>query len=233
VTTVVQVVFGIIAVLILGAGILTVTSRNLVHAALWLIAAFFGVGALYLLMQAEFAAVVQVLVYVGAIAILVLFAIMLTPDIAGEQDVPIFRQRWVALVVAAALFGLLLAPTVYSHPWAIRTPLSSAPPPIAGAREIGTAFMREYLLPFELASVLLLAALVGAVVIGIDPQSQQRVLTLVEAFRLRRSSAPAVPDESPDDAPPEAVADPEAQPSEQPAESQPAPAGDKHPSPNT
>jgi NADH-quinone oxidoreductase subunit J len=212
VTTVVQVVFGIIAVLILGAGILTVTSRNLVHAALWLIAAFFGVGALYLLLQAEFAAVVQVLVYVGAIAILMLFAIMLTPDVVGEQDAPIFRQRWVALVVAAALFGVLLAPTVYNHSWAVRTPLSAVPPPIAGAREIGTSFMREYLLPFELASVLLLAALIGAIVIGIDQPTRQRVLTLAESFRMRRAATPpaatpaaAQPDEPSADA---AQADP-------------------------
>jgi NADH-quinone oxidoreductase subunit J len=186
VNTVIQVVFFIISTIILGGALLTVTARNLVHAALWLIAAFFGIGALYLLMQAEFAAVVQVLIYVGAIAVLVLFAIMLTPDLAGESDMPIFRHRWMALVVAAALFGILIVPTVWNHQWSIYTPLEGATVRVATAREVGTAFMREYVLPFELASVLLLAALIGAIVIGIDDGTRQRILTLAEEFRLRQ-----------------------------------------------
>jgi NADH-quinone oxidoreductase subunit J len=186
VVTVVQVVFFIIATLIISAALLTVTARNLVHASLWLIAAFFGIGALYMLMQAEFAAVIQVLIYVGAIAVLILFAIMLTPDLAGETDTPIFQRRWLALVVAAALFGLLIVPTVWLHPWSIYTPLEGGITQIAGTREVGKAFLSEYLLPFELASVLLLAALIGAIVIGIDEGTRQRVLTLAEEFRLRK-----------------------------------------------
>lgn len=183
--TVIQVVFIIISAIILGGALLTVTARNLVHAALWLIAAFFGIGALYMLMQAEFAAIIQVLIYVGAIAVLILFAIMLTPDLAGEGDRPIFQRRWVALIVAAALFGILIAPTVWNHAWSIHTPLEGGVVEISAAREIGTAFLREYLLPFELASVLLLAALIGAIVIGIDEGTRQRILTLAEEFRLR------------------------------------------------
>jgi NADH-quinone oxidoreductase subunit J len=188
VITVVQVVFLGIAALIIGAALLVVTTRNLVHAALWLIAAFFGIGALYMLMQAEFAAIIQVLIYVGAIAVLILFAIMLTPDLAGEHDVPIFQRRWLALIVAAALFGLLIVPTVWNHAWSVYTPLEGGIVQIAGAREVGTAFLREYLLPFELASVLLLAALVGAIVIGIDEGMQKRVLTLAESLRLRKKA---------------------------------------------
>jgi NADH-quinone oxidoreductase subunit J len=184
VVTVIQVVFFLISALILGAGLLTVTVRNLVHAALWLIAGFFGVGALYLLMQAEFAAVVQVLIYVGAIAVLILFAIMLTPNVEATGNAPIFRRRWPVLVVASALFGLLIIPTMLTHQWALANAVDTESGAIAGVREIGTAFLREYLLPFELASVLLLTALVGAIIIGFDEESRRRVLTLAEELRL-------------------------------------------------
>lgn len=186
---VITVIFILLAAFILIAAVLTVTVRNLVHAALWLIAAFFGIGALYLLMEAEFIAVAQVLIYVGAIAILILFAIMLTPDIEGETGLQLFGRRRVALVVAAALFGVLIAPTVSLHAWEL------APPPIgdeallASARELGTAFMREYLLPFELASVLLLVALVGAITIALESRRQPQVLTLAEEFQLQQAQA--------------------------------------------
>lgn len=174
--------------MILGAALMTVTARNLVHAALWLVAGLFAIGALYLLLQAEFAAVMQVLVYVGAIAVLILFAIMLTPDVAGESDAPIFRRRWMGLLVAAALFGLLLMPALYVQ---FSTMAAGTSPDtaqsIAGPVEIGTSFVREYVLPFELASVLLLAALIGAIVIGIDRPLRQRVLTLAEELRMRKA----------------------------------------------
>jgi NADH-quinone oxidoreductase subunit J len=189
VNTVVQVVFLIISALILTAGVCTVIARNLMHAALWLIAGLFGVGALYLLMEAEFAAVVQVMIYVGAVSILILFAIMLTPDLAGESDIPVFQKRWLALVVAAGVFGLLIVPTVFNHRWNIHETIAGAVTPIASTRELGISFMNEYLLPFELASVLLLAALIGAIVVGFDTGTRRRVLTLAEEFRLRKQSA--------------------------------------------
>lgn len=193
--TVIVVVFFLLSAFILAAGVLTVTVRNLVHAALWLIATFFGVGALYLLMEAEFVAVAQVLVYVGAIAILILFAIMLTPDLRAEGARLLFGRRWVALVTAAALFGLLIAPTVYTHAWELALPpLPGQQAVLARAPELGTAFMREYLLPFELASVLLLAALVGAVVVALDGGGRRRVLTLAEELRLRLRAEAQAPE---------------------------------------
>jgi NADH-quinone oxidoreductase subunit J len=187
VNTFITIVFLLISVVILGAALMTVTARNLVHAALWLVAGFFSIGALYLLMQAEFVAVAQVLVYVGAIAVLILFAIMLTPNVTGESDEPIFRRRSAGLLVAAALFGLLLAPALYLQFGAAGAGApASATQSIAGPVEIGTSFVREYVLPFELASVLLLAALIGAIVIGIDRPLRQRVLTLAEELRMRQ-----------------------------------------------
>ncbi|MEI8166982.1 MAG: NADH-quinone oxidoreductase subunit J, partial [Chloroflexales bacterium] len=98
--TVVQIVFGLIAALIVGAAVMVVTARNVIHAALWLIASFFGVAALYMLLEAEFIAVVQILVYVGAIAILILFAIMLTRQVTGEGVRQLTERWWVSLLVA-------------------------------------------------------------------------------------------------------------------------------------
>jgi len=170
-----------------------VTVKNLIHAALWLIATFFGVGALYLLMEAEFIAVVQVLVYVGAISILILFAIMLTRHVTGEGVRQLYKRWWVALIVAAGLFGLLILPTVYNYNWEGTAP-PAQPQAIAASLQLGTAFMREYLLPFELASVLLLVALIGAIVIAFEERSRRRrVLTLAEEFALSQQQGPPAP----------------------------------------
>ncbi|HEX5689439.1 MAG TPA: NADH-quinone oxidoreductase subunit J, partial [Roseiflexaceae bacterium] len=94
------IIFVLISAFILGAGVAVVTVKNIIHSALWLIATFFGVGALYLLLEAEFVAVVQVLVYVGAISILILFAIMLTRHVTGEGVRQLYKRWWVALIVA-------------------------------------------------------------------------------------------------------------------------------------
>jgi NADH-quinone oxidoreductase subunit J len=198
----IMVIFLILSAFILGAALAVVTVKNLIHSALWLIASFFGVGALYLLMEAEFVAVVQVLVYVGAISILILFAIMLTRHVTGEGVRQLYQRWWVALLVSAGIFGLLIVPTVYNFNWEATAPQADQPVAISSAVELGTAFMREYLLPFELASVLLLVALIGAIVIAFEERSRRRkVLTLAEEFALRQqqtqaTAAPATPDAS-------------------------------------
>src|SRR5919108_1375737 len=122
----IMIIFLILSAFILGAAIAVVTVKNIIHSALWLIASFFGVGALYLLMEAEFIAVVQVLIYVGAISILTLFAIILTRHVTGEGVRQLYKRWWVALIVAAALFGLLIVPTVYTYSW------NTVPPPPPG-----------------------------------------------------------------------------------------------------
>jgi NADH-quinone oxidoreductase subunit J len=189
----IMIIFLLLSALILGSALAVVMVKNLIHSALWLIASFFGVGALYLLMEAEFIAVVQVLVYVGAISILILFAIMLTRHVTGEGIRQLYRRWWVALLVAAALFGLLIVPTVTNYNWQVAEPQADQPVSIAAAVEIGKAFMGEYLLPFELASVLLLVALIGAIVIAFEERSRRRkVLTLAEEVALRQQQAPAV-----------------------------------------
>ena len=115
--TLIMVIFLVLSAFTLVAGIMVVTVKNIIHSALWLIASFFAVAAMYLLMEAEFIAIVQVLIYVGAISILILFAIMLTRHVTGEGIRQLYQRWWIALLVAAALFGLLIAPTVAGYGW--------------------------------------------------------------------------------------------------------------------
>lgn len=187
-TTFVQIVFGVLALFALFAAVMVVAVHNLIHAALWLIATFFTVAAIYLLMQAEFLSLAQVLIYVGAVSILILFAIMLTRDVEGEHTQLLYKRWWLSGTIAAALFGLLIAPTVYNFGWQPAPPSpDGAPAAVASTVEIGTAFLREYLLPFEVASVLLLVALLGAIVIAFEERATRRkVLTLAEEVAARR-----------------------------------------------
>ncbi len=200
--TVIQIIFGLIAALIVGAAVMVVTVRNVIHAALWLIACFFGVGALYLLLEAEFLAVVQVLVYVGAISILILFAIMLTRQVTGEgvrQLVGGWRL-WLTAAISALLFAVAIVPTVISHSWNVPAPPGppGAPEPLAGVAELGRAFVYEFLLQFQVAGVLLTVALIGAIVIAFEERARRRrVLTLAEEHELRKRLAHPPPVEAP------------------------------------
>ena len=213
--TVILIIFCLLSALTLLAAIMVVTVKNIIHASLWLIASFFCVAALYLLMEAEFVAVVQVLIYVGAISILILFAIMLTRHVTGEGVRQLYQRWWIAMIVAAALFGLLIAPTVFNYQWAsVPPPPPGQPAAVASVRELGTAFMREFLLPFEIASVLLLVALIGAIVIAFEERSaRRRVLTLAEEVALRQKQGlPPRPTAAPPTiVPPATPATPESQ----------------------
>ena len=198
--SIIVVIFLALAALVLGAGVMVVTVKNIIHSALWLIASFVGVAALYLLMEAEFLAVVQVLVYAGAVSILVLFAIMLTRHVTGEGTRMLYERWWVMLLVAGALFAGVFVPTIWAQGEAWDTAAQAAQAALAPAAEgapaaatvantvnIGESFMREYLLPFEIASVLLLMALIGAIVIAFEERTRRRrVLTLAEEAALKR-----------------------------------------------
>lgn len=189
--TLVQIIFALIGALILGSAVMVVSARNIIHAALWLIASFFGVAALYLLLEAEFIAVVQVLVYVGAVSILILFAIMLTRQISGEGVRQLYPRWWLGLIVAVVLFAAILIPSIFGHGWhslatSAASTQASQPIEIASAQALGAAFMRDFLLPFEVASVLLLVALIGAIVIAFEERPRRHVLTLIEEFNLNQ-----------------------------------------------
>jgi len=161
-----QIIFLLTGALIFSAALMVVTTRNLVHAALWLVAVLFGVAVLYAILQAGFLAVVQIVVYIGAIAILFIFAVMLTRKEMRDKG-PQTRANW----WIAALLGLLvLAGLVFlilSQPDINRTAVAM-PEGLDTVRVLGTALVSPdaYVLPFEVASVLLLAALVGSVYIA-------------------------------------------------------------------
>jgi NADH-quinone oxidoreductase subunit J len=161
-----QIIFLLCAALILGSALLVVTTRKLIHAALWLVAALFGVAILYAVLQAGFLAVVQVVVYIGAIAILFIFAVMLTRREMLDKGAQTRSNWWLpALLGLAILTGLVFL--IIRQPAFGRT-AAQIPVGVDTLRNLGNALVSPdaFVLPFELASVLLLAALVGAVYIA-------------------------------------------------------------------
>lgn len=155
-----QVVFGIVAALIVFAAVRLVTTRNLVHGALYLLAVLAGAAILFLLFLAEFVAWVQVLVYIGAVVVLLLFGLMLTRAPIGNMALD-SQTRPLAAVVSLAIFAI--TSTVVWRTFKGQKIHFSKPDTVA---TLGQAIFSRYVLPFEIVSVVLLAALVGAVVLA-------------------------------------------------------------------
>ncbi|MBD2627615.1 NADH-quinone oxidoreductase subunit J [Trichormus variabilis] len=186
----VQVVsFGILAVMMLGAALGVVLFSNIVYSAFLLGGVFISMSGLYLLLNGDFVAAAQILIYVGAINVLILFAIMLVNKRQDFSPLPSAGLRKVVTgVVSIGLFGLL-STMVLATPWAYTTS------PVAGESSIvliGEHFFTDFLLPFELASILLLMAMVGAIILARreylpdesdSSQLQQSILTLPERPR--------------------------------------------------
>jgi len=158
-----EVVFTLLGVVAVGSAVLVVTSRNVVRAALWLVVTLGALAGLYLMLTAELVAVVQLLIYVGAVVVLLLFAVMFTRAPIGAADDLDTGNRPVAAVVALATAGLLIALLVDAFHAAYVDVRTAAP---GSAATIGGAVFRTWVLPFEVVSVLLLAALVGAIVLS-------------------------------------------------------------------
>ncbi len=168
--TISQIIFLVVAAVILGSALLVVTTRNLIHAALWLIVTLFGVAVQYALLNAGFLAVVQVVVYIGAIAILFIFAVMLTRKDMRDRGPQMNSNWWVGVILAVLTFGGLF---FLLRSWTGVTTATYAQAIPAGfdvVTEIGNALTSPdaYVLPFEIASVLLVAALVGAVYVAFN-----------------------------------------------------------------
>jgi NADH-quinone oxidoreductase subunit J len=156
-----QISFGVLAAAMGLSALRMATTKNLVHAALYLVVVLAGAAGIYILLAAEFVAVTQVLVYIGAIVVLMLFGLFLTRAPIGKAQDLDNDQRWLGAVVSIFLFGVLIAVLQRAFKGqhvAVRT--------IGRTADIGTAIFKDYVIPFEVASVLLLAALVGAVVIA-------------------------------------------------------------------
>ncbi|MBF4136019.1 MULTISPECIES: NADH-quinone oxidoreductase subunit J [Streptomyces] len=159
----VEIVFLLVGLVTVGAAVLTVTTRQLVHAALWLVVALGGIAVEYLLLTAEFIAWVQVLIYVGSVVVLLLFGLMLTRAPIGRSPDTDSGNRSVALAVALATAATLVWVVVD----AFRTTWIDLDQAVQGSTEVtGAALFSSWVLPFEALSVLLLAALVGAIVLS-------------------------------------------------------------------
>jgi NADH-quinone oxidoreductase subunit J len=163
-----QIIFMIVAVVTLVAAISVVTSRNLIHSALWLILTLFGVAVFYVLLDAGFFAVIQVIVYIGAIAILFIFAAMLTRRVMQDTGPQSNSNWWIgALIALVLLVGIVLVLINWQG-------FTTGAPELADQSgrisQLGLALVSpdQYVLPFELASVLLVAAMIGAIFVAGD-----------------------------------------------------------------
>jgi len=188
----IRIVFGILATLGVLTALGTVLARNLVHAALFLVAFFFLVACQFVLLEAEFMAAMQVLVYIGAVAIILMFGIMLTRNIQGDETT---GGHWVrklpAVAVALGMLAVLVVGIVDEKPLGDRpawtaiqsrpeaqVPVTDGPPVDARSaaiadmgRSIGVEMLQRFVVPFEVAGLLLTAALIGAIALA---QSEER-----------------------------------------------------------
>lgn len=163
-------VFYILSVITIAGGLAAVTLKNLVHSALAVTVAFAGLAFLFLSLDAQFVGFAQILIYVGAVAILVVFAILLTQGHDGPQGT-FFSRTWaVGLVIAAAVFAVL--------GWAILQSAEALPHesavPAVSVHNIGSALVGPYVLPLEIVALLLTAATVGAVIVALHEKEKTR-----------------------------------------------------------
>jgi len=159
-------IFYIIAFVMILSALAVATLKNIFHAALFLVVTLFMVAALYILLSAEFLAAVQVLIYVGAVSVLLIFAVMLTAQLTNYNIKQTNEQSLPALLIsicfiAVVIFGIVTNLKIGGFPLARNTEVA-----VPNTAEIGTMLMRNFILPFEVVSVLLLGALIGAIVIA-------------------------------------------------------------------
>lgn len=162
------VIFYLIAAALVGSALAVVTLRNIVHAAMFLVVVFGAAAGIYVLLNAEFIAIVQILIYAGAVTILILFAIMLTHNPMARNSNPVSNQWWFAALVSLGLLGTIV--------YALANSANSAAISATTAQTNGSVvrigqllyspFTYSYVLPFEVASIVLLVAIIGAIVIG-------------------------------------------------------------------
>lgn len=158
--------FIVLSVVALVSAVVVITRRNAVHSAIWLMVTLFAVGGIFLLQHAEFLFAVQIILYVGGITVLFLFVVMLVDiDVALKQAR--FARQWLLGLVSAFLVLAIVGYALYNRGQGLNLParpMVSAP--VQNTQAVGTALYQNYMLPVEIASVLLLVAMVGAVVMA-------------------------------------------------------------------
>ena len=160
--------FAIITALVVVSAVAAMSLRNLVHCALCLVGTFAGLAALYLQLDAQFVGLAQILVYIGAVAILIVFAILLTRSSEKPRQPVVSPSWWMGVAIAVLTFGSLVAMLLSSS-----RALSAARPKTdvvvdVAIKNIGTKLMTEYVLPLEVIALLLTAAMIGAVIIAMQ-----------------------------------------------------------------
>jgi len=156
------------AAMVLAGGILTITRKNAVHSAMFLIVSLMGVASLYLLQRAEFLFAVQIVLYIGGIMVLFLFVIMLVNlDQAAKEKQ--FNRQWLIALICVTLVGVQVTYFLWKGGAAFRIPqpvVAASPSGLGNTELLADTLFTEYLLPFEIASILLLVAVVGSVVMA-------------------------------------------------------------------
>lgn len=169
-----QILFLITGVVILFSAVMAVSARKMIHSALWFVLALLGVAVVFAMLEASFFAVVQVLIYVGAIAILIIFGVMLTRRALEDNGKHINRATITTTMIVIFVFaGLIYSLRLWVPLLATTTPLSSDHLDVGS---LGLAFTdpRQFSLPFEITSVLLLAALIGAIYIAYERKDEKK-----------------------------------------------------------
>ena len=162
-------IFIILSIITAAGAIAAMSLRNLVHCALSLTVAFAGLAALYLQLNAQFVGFAQVLVYIGAVAILIVFALLLTRGSEPPQESTVSRSWLGGILVALVVFGLLATLLLRSS----ITHSAAPPPPQVSVRQLGEQLMTKYILPLEVIGLLLTAALIGAVIIAMQEKEEK------------------------------------------------------------
>ena len=169
-----EIAFFILALISILGGLGAVLFRNVVHCALSLILLFFGIAGEFFLLRAEFLGAVQLLVYAGAVGVLVLFAVMLTRHVSAEKPFELFGggpAGWTTGFVTAVVVGGVLV-------WAILRDITLArtveKPPTATVAQLGNELMHQYVVPLEILAILLTAAMIGAIVIAMEGVRKRR-----------------------------------------------------------
>jgi NADH:ubiquinone oxidoreductase subunit 6 (subunit J) len=163
-----SIMFYLVAALTLAGGLAAVLLKNIVHCALAVTVAFAGLALLFLQLDAQFAGFAQILIYIGAVAILVVFAILLTRE-SHTPEGGVFSRTWLlGLLIAAAVFAVLGWSVLQSA----RALLSEAAAPQVSVHDIGVALVGRYVLPLEIVALLLTAATIGAVIVALHEKEK-------------------------------------------------------------